>query len=168
MRIGILALLQESNTFISQPTRFEQFEQDLLACGEEVRERLAGTHHEVAGMFHALEEEGAEAVPIFAARAYPFGVIEGDAIERLLGIMFAELEKAGKLDGVLVAPHGATVSQPFSDVDGHWLSEVRRRLGPLKAPVRVELVAYDELPRNALGKVLKRELRDRVTVDSLS
>jgi long-chain acyl-CoA synthetase len=45
---------------------------------------------------------------------------------------------------------------------------VRRRLGPLKAPVRVELVAYDELPRNALGKVLKRELRDRVTVDSLS
>ncbi|HEX5105812.1 MAG TPA: M81 family metallopeptidase [Pirellulaceae bacterium] len=130
MRIGILALLQESNTFISQPTRFEQFEQDLLACGEEVRERLAGTHHEVAGMFHALEEEGALAVPIFAARAYPFGVIEGDAIERLLKMMFGELEKAGKLDGVLVAPHGATVSRSVPDVDGHWLTEVRRRVGP--------------------------------------
>lgn len=134
MRIGIIALLQESNTFIAQPTRFEQFEQDLLACGESVREKLAGTHHEVAGMFHALEEEGAEAVPIFAARAYPFGVIEAEAIERLLGMMWTELEKAGKLDGVLVAPHGATVSQPYPDVDGHWLSELRLRVGP-KVPI---------------------------------
>jgi microcystin degradation protein MlrC len=130
MRIGIIALLQESNTFIGKPTTFAHFEQELLATGAAVRERLAGTHHEVAGMFHALEDQGEEAVPIFAARAVPFGVIEGAAIERLLSIMFAELEKAGKLDGVLVAPHGATVSEPFPDVDGHWLSELRRRVGP--------------------------------------
>jgi microcystin degradation protein MlrC len=30
----------------------------------------------------------------------------------------------------LVAPHGATVSEPFPDVDGHWLGELRRRVGP--------------------------------------
>src|SRR4029434_1339821 len=106
MRIGILALLQESNTFIGQPTTIAHFEQELLVTGLAVRERLAGTHHEVAGRFHALDDAGEEAVPIFAARAVPFGVIESAAIERLLSIMFAELEKAGKLDGVLVAPHG--------------------------------------------------------------
>lgn len=130
MRIGIIALLQESNTFIGQPTTLAHFEQELLVTGEAVRQRLAGTHHEVAGMFHAVEEAGEEAVPIFAARAVPFGVIEAAAIERLLEIMFAELEKAGKLDGVLVAPHGATVSETYPDVDGHWLSELRRRVGP--------------------------------------
>jgi microcystin degradation protein MlrC len=43
--------------------------------------------------------------------------------------MFAELEKAGQLDGILVAPHGATVSEPYPDVDGHWLGELRRRVG---------------------------------------
>src|SRR3982751_2965005 len=106
MRIGIIALLQESNTFIGQPTTLAHFEQELLATGEAVRERLAGTHHEVAGMFHALDEAGEEAVPIFAARAVPFGVIQAAAIERLLEIMFAALGKAGKLDGILVAPHG--------------------------------------------------------------
>jgi microcystin degradation protein MlrC len=130
MRIGIIALLQESNTFIGQPTTLAHFQQELLATGEGVRDRLAGTHHEVAGMFHALHEAGEEAVPIFAARAVPFGVIEAPAIERLLETMFAELKKAGDLDGILVAPHGATVSQTYPDVDGHWLGELRRRVGP--------------------------------------
>src|SRR5688572_13173766 len=130
MRIGIIALLQESNTFIGRPTTLAHFEQELLLTGEAVRERLAGTHHEIAGMFHALEEEGAEAVPLFAARAVPYGVIEAAAIERLLKMMFEQLEGAGALDGVLVAPHGATVSELYPDVDGHWLSELRRRVGP--------------------------------------
>src|SRR4029079_16608439 len=122
MRIGIIALLQESNTFVGQPTTLAHFEQELLVVGDEVRKRLAGTHHEVAGMFHALDDAGEEAVPIFAARAVPFGVIEAAAIERLLELMFTQLSKAGKLDGILVAPHGATVSAPYPDVDGHWLS----------------------------------------------
>jgi microcystin degradation protein MlrC len=130
MRIGVIALLQESNTFVGQPTTLAHFEQELLVTGAAVRDRLAGTHHEVAAMFHALDEAGEEAVPIFAARAVPFGVIEAAAIERLLAIMFAQLEKAGPLDGVLVAPHGATVSQTHPDVDGHWLTELRRRVGP--------------------------------------
>src|SRR5437879_8285630 len=129
MRIGIIALLQESNTFVGQPTTLAHFEQELLVVGEDVRKRLSGTHHEVAGRFHALDEAGEEAVPIFAARAVPFGVIQAAAIERLLDVMFAELGKAGKLDGVLVAPHGATVSEPYADVDGHWLGDLRRRLG---------------------------------------
>src|SRR5262245_56740029 len=129
MRIGIIALLQESNTFIGQPTTLAHFEQDLLVTGAAVRERLAGTHHEVGGMFHALDDAGVEVVPIFAARAYPFGVIEDQAICKLLEMMFAELEKAGPLEGVLVVPHGATVSEPFPDVDGHWLGELRRHVG---------------------------------------
>jgi microcystin degradation protein MlrC len=81
-------------------------------------------------MFHALDDAGEEAVPVFAARAVPFGVIEAAAIERLLAMMFAQLDQAGPLDGVLIAPHGATVSETYPDVDGHWLTELRRRVGP--------------------------------------
>jgi microcystin degradation protein MlrC len=130
MRIGIIALLQESNTFIAQPTTLQHFEQDMLVEGEAVRERLHGTQHEVGGMFHALEDLSVTAVPIFAARAFPFACIERVAAEELLRRMFAALEAAGPIDGLLVAPHGATVSEPWPDFDGHWLSELRRRLGP--------------------------------------
>lgn len=130
MRIGIVALLQESNTFISQPTRLEHFQQDMLVAGDAVRERLAGTQHEVGGMFHALDDLSVAAVPIFAARAFPFACIERAAAEELLRQMFAAFEAAGPIDGVLVAPHGATVSEPWPDFDGHWLGELRKRVGP--------------------------------------
>src|SRR5688572_5758552 len=93
MRIGILALIQESNTFISEPTTLRHFQEELLVTGEEMRRRFAGAHHEISGMFHALEELGAQAVPIFAARAMPFGVIEIEAIEALCSQMFAALDK---------------------------------------------------------------------------
>ena len=83
MRIGILALIQESNTFISQPTTLRHFQEELIVTGEEVRQRFAHAHHEISGMLHALDELGAEAVPSFAARAMPFGVIETEAIETL-------------------------------------------------------------------------------------
>lgn len=130
MRIGIIALLQESNTFIAQPTTLQHFEQDMLVEGEAMRERLHGTQHEVGGMFHALADLSVTAVPIFAARAFPFACIERAAAEELLRRMFAALDAAGPIDGLLVAPHGATVSEPWPDFDGHWLSELRNRLGP--------------------------------------
>ena len=41
MRVGIIALLQESNTFISGTTTFAHFEQDLLLEGERTTERFA-------------------------------------------------------------------------------------------------------------------------------
>jgi microcystin degradation protein MlrC len=128
-RIGILALLQESNTFISQATTFEHFASHMLLEGEAIRARLADSHHEIGGFFETLDAADVEVAPIFATRALPFGRVEKAAIERLFELMFAALDKAGKVDGMLVAPHGATVSEPYPDVDGYWLSQVRARLG---------------------------------------
>src|SRR5260370_34629593 len=48
--------------------------------------------------------------------------------------MDAALAHAGPLDGLLVAPHGATVSEGIADVDGCWLEMLRGRVGP-KVPI---------------------------------
>jgi microcystin degradation protein MlrC len=129
MRVGIIALLQESNTFIAKPTPLAHFEQDILVDGEAVRTRLADAHHEVGGFFAGLAQEGIDAVPIFAARALPFGIVAADAFAALLARMDAALDRAGPLDGLLVAPHGATVAADHPDADGHWLSRLRQRFG---------------------------------------
>ena len=129
MRVGILCLMQESNTFLSKSTEFHHFEEDLLLEGNEIRDQMADAHHEVGGFFEGLESEKIEAVPIFAARALPFGTIRKQAFDQLLGRMFSMLEEAGSLDGFLVAPHGATVSEEHQDADGFWLSELRKRVG---------------------------------------
>lgn len=128
-RVGIIALLHESNTFISQPTALEHFRENVLLSGESVRERLGDTHHEVGGFFAGLAQERIEAVPIFAARAVPYGAITPEAFDELLQMMFESLDAAGELDGILVAPHGATVCESHRDADGHWLAELRRRVG---------------------------------------
>ena len=77
-----------------------------------------------------VSDLGVDPVPVFAARALPYGTVTATAFTEILERMFAELERAGQLDGILVAPHGATVSQTHPDADGQWLSELRTRIGP--------------------------------------
>jgi long-chain acyl-CoA synthetase len=62
-------------------------------------------------------------------------------------------------------PVAYVVARPDVTADPSLGDELRRtvaeRLGPLKVAERVEFVAPSHLPRNAMGKVLKRELRAR-------
>lgn len=150
MRVGIVGLLQESNTFIDARTRIEDFEADVIAAGAAVRERFEGAHHEIGGFFEGLEEAGIEAVPVFAARALPAGVIAAADFEALLARMLAALESAGPLDGLLAAPHGATVSEAHLDADGFWLRLLRQRLGP-----RRPLVATIDPHANLSGAMVE-------------
>jgi microcystin degradation protein MlrC len=129
VRVGVVALLHESNTFASVTTPLRKFEEDLLITGEPVRERLAGTHHEVGGFFEQLAEDRIEAVPVFAARATPSGTIERKAAGSLVKMLLDAVRRAGPLDGWLVAPHGAAVAEGEPDFDGHWLTTLRQEVG---------------------------------------
>ncbi len=126
-RVGIVALLQESNTFIRQHTTFDDFQRDTLLAGEEMRRRFEATPHEVGGFFAGLEAAGLEAVPIFAARAMPYGVMTTETHAALLARLDEELDRAGPLHGLLVAPHGATVAEDELDFDGCWVARLRKR-----------------------------------------
>jgi microcystin degradation protein MlrC len=129
MRVGIIGLLHESNTFIAEKTTLEHFQQDMLLTGQAMQDRLAETAHELGGFFAGLERESIEAVPVFAARAVPFGPITTAVFQQLLETMQTELAAAGPLDGILVAPHGATVCESIRDADGYWLVELRAKVG---------------------------------------
>ncbi len=129
MRVGIVGLLQESNTFLAEPTTVDHFRQDLLLTGEAVRERMIDAHHEIGGFFAGLKEAEIEAVPIFLARALPFGAMTDDTYAYLRNTMLRQFVSAGRLDGVLVACHGANVARSTLDLDGDWLRSIRRHVG---------------------------------------
>ena len=132
MRVGIIAFLHESNTFIEQPTTYEHFLQDLMRRGPAVRQ-LESTHHEVGGFFAGLAQSGIETAPVFAARALPFGAVSADAFDMLLDMMLQGLSDEEEcLDGLLVAVHGAMVAEQIPDADGYWLTKCREVLGPKK------------------------------------
>ena len=145
MRIGIIGLLHESNTFIHDSTGLEDFRGNLLACGEQVRDLCSGTHHELGGFFDGLREAAVDAVPLFAARATPYGTISAEGFDELLRLMFEQLDPViDSLDGLLLAPHGATVSEKYPDADGYWLTQVRRRVGT-KMPIVATLDPHGNL-----------------------
>lgn len=129
-RVGIITLLQESNTFLTEATSLTHFQQDVLVTGEDVRQHFASALHEVGGFFRGLTDSAVEVVPLFAARAYPYGTINARTFETLVGMLRQELSQTEELHGLLVAPHGATVSASHLDADGHWLSVVRQAVGP--------------------------------------
>ncbi len=130
MRVGIIALQHESNTFCERATTRNDFEQGALLTGRAIRDAYADSHHEVGGFFAGLAEAEVEAVPIFLAWAMPGGVVTARTLETLLAQMLDELKNAGQLDGLLVAPHGAGVAENAPDMDGSWLRELRSRVGP--------------------------------------
>ena len=129
MRVGIVALQHETNTFIQTPTGIDAFRAGLLATGDSLRDAVAGSRHELGGFLAGLKEAGAEAVPLFGTRALPYGLIPSDAYAELSRRLLAEIRSHLPLDGLLVAPHGAAVSEDVRDVDGDWLGAVRALLG---------------------------------------
>lgn len=129
MRIGIISIQHESNTFVSRPTALDDFRSDALLVGKDIRDAYGNARHEVGGFFEGLARSNLCAVPILLALATPGGVIKAEAFEHLMRMLRDGLDKAGPLDGVLVAPHGAAVSEQYRDADGYWLSVVRQHVG---------------------------------------
>ena len=144
MRIGVIGFLHESNTFSSQLTTLESFRQSLLVTGENVRSAMVDAHHEVGGFFAGLKQLNIDAVPIFMARALPSGTIAAADFDDLVRQLMDQLQRQLPLNGILVAPHGATVSEKHLDADGYWLAKVREAVGP-DIPIMGTLDAHANL-----------------------
>ena len=57
-RVGVVALLHESNTFIADATDLARFRQDVLLTGTAVRDHFADAPHEVGGFFRRSRRSG--------------------------------------------------------------------------------------------------------------
>lgn len=128
MRIAVAGILHESNTFARRPTTLEDFTS--FSRGEDVTARWSDTHHEIAGFLEELPRQGAEIVPLLMTHAVPAGPVATEAFEAITGELIARLNAASPLDGVLLALHGAMVSETHRDGDGEILRRVRLAIGP--------------------------------------
>lgn len=127
-RILIGAILHETNTFNRVPTRLADFEGRYLCLDPaSIRDRLAGTGTEMGGFLQAAETAGWEAVPVLAAAAGPSGPLAAADWQTLRARL---LGAEGRIDGVLLALHGAMVCDGEDDPEGGLLAALRARLGP--------------------------------------
>ncbi|CAG5018733.1 hypothetical protein DYBT9275_06060 [Dyadobacter sp. CECT 9275] len=128
-RIALLGIYHESNTFAENPTTLIDFEKGHSLTGQDIRKEYEHAHHEVGGMIEVIDAAGMELVPVVFSEATPGGTVSGDTYATLKAAMLARLEEVLPIDGCLVVPHGAGVSENFPDMDGDWISAVRARLG---------------------------------------
>ncbi|MBL9084459.1 MAG: M81 family metallopeptidase [Planctomycetales bacterium] len=144
MRIGILQLWQETNTFNPLPTTRRDFEAFGLLRGPEIVDQLAATN-EPGGFIQSLRAwpEQPEIVGLVRLPAWPSGRATAETFDWLLGEIDAALDRVGPLDGLLFALHGALAADGHPDAEGEALAAVRRRIGP-----QVPLVATFDLHAN--------------------
>src|SRR3984957_7363641 len=137
-RIAIGLLSQETNSFSPIPTVLETFEQCLFLRGEELlRPDYQGLYVAIPGFLSVLREAGAEPVPLFATEAVASGALTRATFETLLEELTQRLRAAGRVDGLLLALHGALmVEDDDGGGDGEIIARVRALL-PAEVPIGI-------------------------------
>ncbi|HTO56081.1 MAG TPA: M81 family metallopeptidase [Myxococcota bacterium] len=126
MRVALASLQHETNTYCPGRTRLSDFQ---IARGPEIAPRAKGTRTALGGWVAGLDQIGAELVGLVAAGATPSGVIEGDAYRALCGELEVALARAGRIDAVALALHGAAVAEDVDDVEADWCERIRAHVG---------------------------------------
>ena len=128
-RIALVGIYHESNTFLKSKTSLENFRKGHLLFRDMIRTEYAKAFHEVGGMLEVLDASGHEITPLIFAEATPGGIVTDDALQYLFDQLSSAVKALGPFDGIMLAPHGAGVSEIHRDMDGWWLTELRALVG---------------------------------------
>jgi microcystin degradation protein MlrC len=131
MRIAVGCFAQESNSFSPVPGSWLHFGPQELLRGWAVMEECAGTKTELSGALDIAKQHQIELVPLIAARASASaGTMCREVFETIRDELLEHLRKAGPLDGVFLALHGAMVAEDYEDATGEVLRALRAEIGP--------------------------------------
>ena len=120
----------ETNTFSAQPADLAWFADEGILRGEEIGVAYATSLTDVAGFLAAGDAFGVTVEPLLFTYANPSGTITTEAFETIVGEIVDLVRRGGPWDGVLLAQHGAAVSESFPDADGEVVRRVRAVVGP--------------------------------------
>ncbi len=139
IRIATAGFQHESNTFSSVPASLDKFIRSGILEGEAIRREYATSQSTLAGFFAAAAEDPeVELVPLVFTRLTPMAAITHEAIAHIMDRILAAIRDNGPWDAILLAQHGAAVSETWPDADGEFVRRVRELVGP-KVPIGLAL-----------------------------
>lgn len=130
MKFVVGGILQESNTFCPEKTTLDTFRNAYLGFGEQILSDVRGSRSFIDGVIYAAEQMGAALHPTVAAFAAPYGVVEAEAFDHLIGELLGRAGEADDADGVVLCLHGGMVAENSLDPEGEILERVRDLFGP--------------------------------------
>lgn len=164
MRLAYARIMQESNAFSPVPTTLADFERTHFVSGAELTRRVASRWvHEVPGFVRNAELSGLhdaireardvhiEPVPILSAWAISGGPLSRDCAATLEARLAEGLRRAGPVDGVFLALHGAMSAEGEADIEARLLETVRAIVGPV--PIACTFDLHGLLTRRKMQQV---------------
>jgi microcystin degradation protein MlrC len=122
-KLVIAMMMHETNTFSPVPTPIEAFARRGAMRGEAAIADAAGTNTPLGGFVDLAREAGCEFTVPVAGNAHPSGLVTAAAFEEMAGAI-VEAVAAG-CDGVMLALHGAMVTETHDDGEGELLRRLR-------------------------------------------
>jgi len=145
----------ETNTFSSGLTEFNNLVPDGWVKAETVIPHYAGTSTFLGGALDAITEEGETAMPIDLLTPHGnFGagpVMSAECAKYAMDNICRQMqEKLGQYDGIYFAVHGAGCSEIDEDLERYTLSRVREIVGP-DMPIMSSLDLHANLSHDVVG-----------------
>ncbi len=135
-RVIIGKMSHETNTFSTVKTTLSDFRP---MYGQEIVEALKGTRSGIGGYIDVFDREGVEYIPTIAAGATPAGELRNEDFWNIVNYIKEAIKQAGKIDGVLLALHGAMVAEGAPEAEGTLLREVKEIVGDTPVIVTLDL-----------------------------
>lgn len=158
-RILIAQVKHETNTFSRLPTDLDAYAKRMLCTGADIPRAVRGTNSELGGFLEVAEQAGWASTFGVAADATPSGRLTAACWAHLKTAILDTLEREGPFDGVLLALHGAMVTETTEDGEGDLLGEIRARVGvdlPIVATLDLHANVSDAMARHASAFVTYR------------
>ncbi|MDZ4799796.1 MAG: M81 family metallopeptidase [Bryobacteraceae bacterium] len=130
--VGIAGVMHESNSFNPAKTvvaDFEGMRGTTTLSGADLLASLRKGNTEISGYLDGADSERFDVYAGYIASATPKGPLTRDTFETVTQRMIASLKAAPKLDGILLALHGAMVADGFPQADEEIVRRVRAAFG---------------------------------------
>lgn len=131
--VGVAGISHESNTFSAEKTELKDFSYDPSQTQQQRTEAFfAGSTAKSisAGYIEGAKQTGLELYPTIITRATPKGPVTDDAFNTLMEELISGLKAVPKLQGILLALHGAMVVESYPSGDEEIVRRVRTAFGP--------------------------------------
>lgn len=135
-RVAIGGFMHESNSFNPAQTQLADYAIQEAGPGEDIVSLWAKSNNEISGYIEGAKAAGFTIVPTLHANATPKGPLTRETFETILGRLQKRIRDAGKIDGLLLALHGAMVVDGYPQGDEEIVRRMREMLGP-KFPIIV-------------------------------
>ena len=149
MRLVIARFTHELNSFVPQKTELGDFEGRELKFGGDAISFNRGTRSAIGGFIETAEKENVELIPVFSTFGGQGGPVTTACYKYFEEYFLHELEKIGKYDGILLALHGAMVSENSEDPEGDFIAAIRKKVGK-----SIPIVATFDLHGNMTPKIV--------------